>query len=204
MGARLQDQCMMSADLDKSNEHLENVGLVAWQSAFVLAEYLLRHPPFGQWHDVRAVDLGAGTGVMGIALAMAGARATLSDLPHITPLTQRNLENNVGVDQSYAQVVCHRWGDDVTPLLPAPDIITGADIVYQQQHFDALITTLHDLAAPHTLIYLAYKLRGRGEESFKQKLEDSNFAIHIIPCQHLHQEYCDGQYQIVRACKLGS
>ena len=48
--------------MDTDSEHLENVGLVVWQSAFVLAEYLLRHPPFGQWHDVRAVDLGAGTG----------------------------------------------------------------------------------------------------------------------------------------------
>ena len=48
--------------MDSSGEHLENVGLVVWQSAFVLAEYLLRHPPFGQWHDVHAVDLGAGTG----------------------------------------------------------------------------------------------------------------------------------------------
>lgn len=67
---------------------------------------------------------------------------------------------------SAVQVVCHSWGDDVTPLLPAPDIITGADIVYQQQHFDALITTLQDLAAPHTLIYLAYKLRGEPDKAF--------------------------------------
>lgn len=41
---------------------LGNVGLVVWQSAFVLAELLLRAPPFGQWADVRAVDLGTGTG----------------------------------------------------------------------------------------------------------------------------------------------
>lgn len=63
------------------------------------------------------------------------------------------------------QVICHRWGDDVATLLPAPDVITGADIVYQQEHFDALITTLQDLAAPHTLIYLAYKLRGEHRQS---------------------------------------
>lgn len=41
---------------------LGNVGLVVWQSAFVLAELLLSAPPFGQWADVRAVDLGTGTG----------------------------------------------------------------------------------------------------------------------------------------------
>ncbi len=45
-----------------SKENLENVGLVVWQSAFVLAEFLMAHPPLGAWHDVRAVDLGTGTG----------------------------------------------------------------------------------------------------------------------------------------------
>lgn len=31
----------------------------------MLAEYLLRNPPFGQWADVTAVDLGSGTGGCG-------------------------------------------------------------------------------------------------------------------------------------------
>ena len=53
--------CHAGSD-DQSKEHLDHVGLVVWQSAFVMAEYLLRHPPFGQWHDVHAVDLGTGTG----------------------------------------------------------------------------------------------------------------------------------------------
>jgi hypothetical protein len=47
----------------EAEEKLDNVGLVVWQSAFVLAEYLLRNPPFQQWADVRVVDLGTGTGV---------------------------------------------------------------------------------------------------------------------------------------------
>lgn len=46
----------------ESKEALENVGLVVWQSAFVLAEFLMAHSPMGAWHDVRAVDLGTGTG----------------------------------------------------------------------------------------------------------------------------------------------
>jgi hypothetical protein len=44
-------------------EALQNVGLVVWQSAFVLAELLVSHPPFGTWQDVRVVDLGTGTGL---------------------------------------------------------------------------------------------------------------------------------------------
>ncbi len=46
-------------------------------------------------------------------------------------------------------------------LMPSPDVITGADVVYQQEHFDALVTTLQDLAAAHTLIFLAFKIRGK-------------------------------------------
>lgn len=43
-------------------EDLSHVGLVVWQSAFLLAELLIRAPPFGAWGDVRVVDLGTGTG----------------------------------------------------------------------------------------------------------------------------------------------
>jgi len=59
------------------------------------------------------------------------------------------------------QVVVHSWGQDVKDLMPSPDVITGADVVYQQEHFDALVTTLQDLAAAHTLIFLAFKIRGK-------------------------------------------
>ena len=78
------------------------------------------------------------------------------------------------------QVICHCWGDDVTPLLPAPDLITGADIVYQQEHFDALITTLQDLAAPHTLIFLAYKLRGEHSQSCAHLIMASMLQCHRL------------------------
>ena len=33
-------------------------------------------------------------GVVGIALAMAGADVVLTDLPHVTPLTQENVDAN--------------------------------------------------------------------------------------------------------------
>ena len=59
-----------------------------------------------------------------------------------------------------AQVVPYAWGDDVGRLPQAPDVITGADVVYEQEHFPALISSLCRLAAPHTVIFLSYRLRG--------------------------------------------
>ncbi len=58
--------------------------------------------------------------------------------------------------------------------MPSPDIITGADVVYQQEHFEALVTTLQDLAAAHTLIYLAFKIRGKLQPTRQQVVHDQS------------------------------
>jgi hypothetical protein len=57
-------QAAQEAGLPGSSRGLHNVGFVMWQSGFVLAELLLRQPPFRAWHDVSVVDLGTGTGVV--------------------------------------------------------------------------------------------------------------------------------------------
>lgn len=57
-------------------------------------------------------------------------------------------------------MVDHAWGSPVAALGAAPDLITGADIVYERQCFSDLAATLRALAAPHTLVVLAYRLRG--------------------------------------------
>ena len=51
-----------AAEAAGQKEDLGHVGLVVWQSAFLLAELLTRRPPWGTWSDVRVVDLGTGTG----------------------------------------------------------------------------------------------------------------------------------------------
>ncbi len=118
-----------SAAAPPAQAHLANVGLVLWQSGLVLAQLLVERPPFGPagWAGVHVLDLGAGTGVVGLALARHGAgRVTLTDLPHILPLLARNVEANVGGGAGEAAVVGaawrvvvaeHRWGEDVAPLL---------------------------------------------------------------------------------------
>ena len=54
---------MISIELEgRSKAPLSNVGLVVWQSAFVLAVYLISNPPFRTWRDVNVIELGSGTG----------------------------------------------------------------------------------------------------------------------------------------------
>lgn len=54
----------------------------------------------------------------------------------------------------------YAWGEPSGCLPQAPDVITGADVVYEQEHYAALVSTLHMLAAPHTVVFLSYRLRG--------------------------------------------
>ncbi|KAK9815052.1 hypothetical protein WJX73_005953 [Symbiochloris irregularis] len=188
--------------LRRPGERLDGVGFVVWQSAFVLLEYLLRCPPFGQWADVRVVELGSGTGVGGIALVLAGADVLLTDLTHVVPLTSHNVTANCG-EQNHRSSVCkYTWGDEVKPLGPQPDLIIGSDVVYQQEYFDDLIDTIWRLSAPHTLTFLAYRVRGRGEDVFRAKLDKKGFAVIALPPTSLHEEYADGQYVILRICKV--
>ena len=57
-------------------------------------------------------------------------------------------------------MVPYAWGEDAGRLPQSPDVITGADVVYEQEHFPALISSLRMLSAPHTVIFLSYRLRG--------------------------------------------
>ena len=57
----------------------------------------------------------------------------------------------------------------MAPLGPQPDLITGADVLYEEAHFPALLATIAALSAPHTLTYLAFRTRGD-------------------PCRALHRE----------------
>lgn len=58
------------------------------------------------------------------------------------------------------QVREYAWGSQLHELQMQPDVIIGADVVYQQEHFDALITSLWDLCAAHTVAFISYRLRG--------------------------------------------
>jgi len=184
---------------------LVNVGMVVWQSGFVLAELLLRRPPLGSWPGVRVLELGAGTGITGIALALAGARVMLTDLPHILPLTRENVTANLRPIHA-AMVAEHRWGSDATPLLQLcggyPDIIAAADCIYETQFHGALLSTLQQCMGSHSQAFFSYRNRTAKEQTFAATAAAHGFAVETVPTEQLAEDYQTGGYCVLRLARI--
>lgn len=95
----------------------------------------------------RVVELGAGTGLVGLVCAALGASVLLTDLAQGLPLLQRNLRRNGG-DVKAKEL---RWGlEAAAAAMPQGcDVVIGCEVIYQ--HDDetaaALVDTMQYLAA---------------------------------------------------------
>lgn len=109
----------------------------------------------------RVLELGAGTGIAGLAAARQGADVLVTDLPEMIPLLSSNIRaNKLG---ARAQALPLRWGDayDVDEALGhGPfDMVIGSDILYAPERFDDLLETIVELTAPGAVVLLAYPRR---------------------------------------------
>ncbi|GAX73952.1 hypothetical protein CEUSTIGMA_g1402.t1 [Chlamydomonas eustigma] len=187
------DQSSQAPDVIDS---LMDVGLVTWQAGIILTELLLLTQPCGDWRGSTVIDLGCGTGLLGISLSLAGASVTMTDLPYILQLTSYNVKVNTEFYalSSMPVLVAHSWGDQATAaaLCSAPDLIAAADVLYNPECYGALLKTLSMLCAPHTLVYIAWKKRHESEEVFPLLAEDCGFAVDMVPTDDLAAEYKGG------------
>ncbi|KAL4536055.1 hypothetical protein Ndes2526A_g05602 [Nannochloris sp. 'desiccata'] len=137
----------------------ENVaGSVVWDAALCLINYLDHNKNLIA--EKRVIELGAGTGALGLAAAALGASSvTLTDLDHLEGLITANIaRNNLSAKASSAPLC---WGQPISSQIPTPpfDIILASDVIYQQASIEPLISTLKALSCPCTIIFLSYEHR---------------------------------------------
>jgi predicted nicotinamide N-methyase len=117
-----------------------------WDGGLALLFYFSQH---GAAEVV--LDLGAGTGVVGLGMANNGAtQVVLTDLPEAIPLLLENVKLNPVPNTSLA-VHELTWGElELSPLIqmilsqskPEKLVVVGADIIYHQCQFEPLLRTL--------------------------------------------------------------
>ena len=101
----------------------------------------------GNLRGKRVLELGSGTGLVGVVAARLGADVTVTDLPHVLENLEENLRLNqdlVAAAGGSVQAQVLRWGEesDVACLGGNYDVILGADVVYSDTLFVPLLCTL--------------------------------------------------------------
>ena len=183
---------------------LADVGRVAWQAAFVLADLVLRHPPFGQWTGVSVLDLGCGTGALGLLLAAAGAAVTLADVPRLLPLAAANADANAAsVTLLDLEWTAGRGRAGVGDPPRQFDVVVAAEVAYEAASLVPLADTAAAAVAPHGVLYAAHRVRGTGEERLAGLLAERGLAVDGVPDAALAPEYRGGHYAVLRAAHLG-
>lgn len=152
----------------------DNLGLKTWTSSLLLARRLgplRKHLPA---QDFRVLELGAGTGLVGIAAACVwGMEVSLTDLPEIVTNLQYNVNHNAGIVQASGGttlVMPLDWSDAAhapTNYHQRYLVILAADPLYSPAHPRLLAGTVERwlLRAPDARFIVELPLReGYGQE----------------------------------------
>jgi predicted nicotinamide N-methyase len=181
-------------------------GVVVWDAALVLAFFLERHrEQLKLGEDINVVELGAGTGVVGLVSSALGARCTLTDLDRLIPLLEESISLNDHIDRIQARPL--HWGDpDQVESFSKnpPDLILVADCVYYEASVVPLVVTLETLSSfAGCPVLLSYEVRDDFEDKREVKekffaLVKKSFRITEFQTSDCHPEYAADDIKVVR------
>uniref|UniRef100_A0A4W3GED0 EEF1A lysine methyltransferase 3 n=1 Tax=Callorhinchus milii TaxID=7868 RepID=A0A4W3GED0_CALMI len=130
----------------------------------------------------KVIELGSGTGIVGILAALLGGDVTLTDLPCALKQIQDNVRANVPSSCGHQLKVCAlSWGQDQSHFPSDFDVILCADIVYLPKTFPSLIQTLQHLSSHSTTIYFSSQMREEhGTITFFEELLPLHFDCQLL------------------------
>ncbi|XP_069495076.1 protein N-lysine methyltransferase METTL21D isoform X2 [Ambystoma mexicanum] len=177
---------------------LGDVGCVVWDAALVLAKFLETEAFYNadSGHAFRGrsvLELGAGTGAVGLVAAVLGANVTITDLEDVQDLLKINIENNKHLITGSVDAKVLKWGENVSEFLPAPDYILIADCIYYEQSLEPMLKTLKELTGPDTIILCCYEQRTMGKNPAIERnyfeLLQVDFEWEAVPLNKHDEEY---------------
>ncbi|KAI1207177.1 putative methyltransferase-domain-containing protein [Annulohypoxylon truncatum] len=147
-----------------------------WPAGMVLGRHMLRYHR-EDLGEARILELGAGGGLVGLAVARGCAVGKhpllVTDQLEMHSLMEHNIAlNNL---EGKVQAAILNWGEPLPPAVVAlkPNVILAADCVYFEPAFPLLLATLSDLLAlcPEATIYFCFKKRRRADMQFLKKAQ---------------------------------
>lgn len=177
-------------------------GGTVWNCAFVMAKYLERlaaQEDLTKWKSLRVLELGSGTGIVGLATAVLfrAQELFLTDLPAQLPLMQDNLRNAYASAQGEARAALERvrigtldWADPGAQVhAGAYDVLIASDCVWPKVDNSLFVHALRCLTTPRTRVLLAYEYRGGSCRQTFFAPAEQYFSFTRISDEHLHPDY---------------
>ncbi len=153
---------------------------VIWPSSLMLAQHILSaqdSPPNPPQHPIanlpRAIELGCGLGIAGIAAAMRSWHVTFTDYdPEAVDFAAFNAKcNNIPADLVRA---CHMdWRD---PLNETFDWIIASDVLYERRLHSILLDAIDHLLAPQGVVWISDPQRNSASD-FPPVVVERGFRI---------------------------
>ncbi|WOL17265.1 hypothetical protein Cni_G26054 [Canna indica] len=137
----------------------EDYGMFVWPCCIVLAEYIWQQR--SRFSGVSVVELGAGTSLPGLVAAKVGANVTLTDNSKKTEVLQ-NIKRICDLNTLYCEIIGLTWGEWDEPIFDlCPQIVLGADVLYDSTDFDHLFATVAFLleSCPGSVFITTYQSR---------------------------------------------
>ncbi|KAI8357333.1 putative methyltransferase-domain-containing protein [Choanephora cucurbitarum] len=165
-----------------------------WEAANVMIDYLIwkNAQLEGQlFKDQTVIEVGAGTGLVGIAIAKICSHVHQVIITDQLPMMDLMVEN-IQLNQlnSVVSPAILDWGTEITnsSLLNA-DVIIASDCIYLEVAFIPLFDTLLALTTnPNTIIYLSYRKRRKADKRFFQ-LARKKFVFETVEDDPRHAVY---------------
>ncbi|XP_046374633.2 protein N-lysine methyltransferase METTL21D-like [Haliotis rufescens] len=190
-----------------SQSEIGDVGCVVWDAAIVLSKYLETHDFDGgkSWMGKKVVELGAGTGVVGLFAASYGADVIITDLPEFVPLMELNIKENTHIISGSAEACTLTWGQDKSTKFDHIDFIIIADCIYYEESLEPLVSTITELSDMETTVLCCYEQRDTGnkpelEKKFFQLIRES-FDVSKIPQENQDLHFRSEDIHILKFTK---
>jgi predicted nicotinamide N-methyase len=198
-------------------------GCYLWDASIVLLKYFEHVNKRCDFTGMRVVELGAGCGLVGLALAWLGAEVCLTDLYDQIDVMEANIDRNFGYRTSRSQEesegsplvrpVNIRAGEldwsasaeDINEEYNPPvDLIVGSDIIYAEEAVPLLINALNILSSPKTNILIAHEGRSKDIDAKFEELAAQHFDIEVLDWDEFDPVYRCDEICIIKLQKKSS
>jgi len=150
----------------------------------VVLSFYLKNESGIDWKGAKVIELGSGTGLVGIVLALLDV--VLTDKIELLDLCLENVEVNVpsSVSVEVRELV---WGKPVS--FGTVDYIIASDVLQYDECYEDLIKTLLDLTDNKTIVFISLQKRRVIEEFEFYKLFWKYFDFRLVPNNVLHPNF---------------